>query len=110
MAREENNCDRCGAEGMYFFDSYMVTMSDVYIAHLCADCRNDWDVYIFDQPARAARIKNADAMNMAFSMTCGDGVDRSEQIASLRTEWDQLSQQVREIAIAWVAQPIARNR
>jgi len=110
MARQprEGDCQRCGAEGSYLYHDLQVLMSEVYHANLCLNCRNDWDAYIIKHPARAARNKSTDDMNMVWAMTCGDGVDRSEQIAALRSEWDSLNAQLRAIAMAWVEQTITR--
>ena len=110
MAREPKNgdCQRCGAEGSWLVTEFSITMSEVYNAFLCIDCRNDWDAYIVGQPARNARFKNADDMNMAWAMTCADGLDRSEQMAALRDEWNTLNQVLRDLAIAWVAETITR--
>jgi hypothetical protein len=106
----EGDCVRCGSEGSVIVRDYAVTMSDVYRAYLCLDCRNDWDAYITSHPVRIAKTKNIDDMNMAFAMTCGDGIDRTGQMVRLRDEEQDIARQVRAVAEAWVQQSITRSQ
>lgn len=107
MSNSDSDCRRCGAKGSYFF-AESITISGVYVTHICVDCRNDWDEYMMHHATRLTRTVIEDALSMTWAMTCGDGVDRSQDVARLREEELVNVEQMRELAIAWVADTITR--
>lgn len=107
MSNNDGDCSRCGASSFSLF-SEAVIMSGVYIAHLCVDCRNDWDEYILPHPTRMAKDAVDVAMGMAFAQTCGDGVDRTDTLTRLREEDRAIDRALRDLATAWVADTITR--
>lgn len=78
------------------------TLAGEYQAYLCADCLNAWHVYITDERTELRALNEMEeAINMLSWRTCGDGVDRTDELKALNDEKRQLMRVLFDIAAAW---------
>lgn len=98
---DESDCRRCGkSTGMIIANN--VTLIGDYHTVLCRDCQNAFHVYIVGHPTFLAQRDAIVRSNILMARTQGDGVDRTEEIASAAQREYRLTDALFDVSKAWV--------
>ncbi len=101
--QERHGCHRCGSNEVGFWDQ-IVKLTGGFHAVLCAQCMNEWHVFITAHETFDRALANHDAIQIAMARTCQDGSDRAAEVAALRKSESAINQQLYAIGESWVAE------
>lgn len=94
----EYGCQHC--ENMHHINQ--VDMVGSYVANLCADCRNQFEVFIRDNPVWIAFMDCESEAQMILAMTHGDSVNRIGSLRELLKYQRSNKEELHDICRAWV--------
>lgn len=102
------DCRRCHASlaGMY---PRVATLVGGYRSSLCADCLNDWEVYIRDQPEIAKMDDLLISENQTSYLIIHNGQPRDAELRKLRDERLKAKKDLFRMAETWCLQPVSRG-
>lgn len=105
--KERSGCWRCGSHEVSFWQR-ISTLQGSFNAILCADCLNDWRVFIRDHPQHLESVRLQNEARVLMAMSCGDGKDRKEEVAELINRINEIDKAIFAIAETWTADMIER--
>lgn len=99
---ELTDCRKCGRT-MGLFLLNVTELIGKYQTVLCPDCVNLFHLYVTEHPIFTALLDAEDALNILVSRTCGDGVDRTEELTAGARQVRALKRELYYVSEAWVA-------
>lgn len=104
MAKEQGtgDCRKCGKHVSWMGEAQVELCAGAAVTVLCAGCRDKFHEYIRDEPTWKAFTANGDEMQMIYSRTAGDGIDRIEEIRTLREKEQEIKKALRGVCQSWL--------
>lgn len=90
-------CVQCGS-----FATTKATLVGGFNTQLCTECQNTWHIFVIKQEAFATYRRTRQDTDILLARTCGDGVDRTDEIRALNERAAQLELQLFDLADRWV--------
>lgn len=105
--RDDHSCWRCGSHNYVIWDR-IVSLIGGFCAQICADCRNDWDVYIREHPVRVNLDHIQIATHQTHAKTFHDGQDRTLELLEYAAKERRVKAELFAIGETWVSDVIER--